>query len=327
MTSNTTPQHIMILGISERSGTNFLYSLLKLHQDVTPMSFSGEDFLLHSSKNIARYVFETSQNWHQKWGGGINISDFQQQLFRSVGKGLLNEFLTPTDGAQTSHILSKTPDTQGVEWAHSLLPSSRIIFLTRNPTSTIESGRKSFGWSYQQGVKRWRSSARRILEMTNRFPDNTLIVKYEDLILQQEAELNRIMEFASLPPEKYQFDKLKDLKILGSSRIRKSDGTLTWEGDASEGTQTKLNPSHEVPSWLQNTLVLKCKTEYKSLGYPSLNLRLSTIISDQIKFLVLTLPDMMKFWGRKVKRLITFPIDPFTKWCKNQLGLEIETPH
>ena len=50
------PSPIFILGISQRSGTNFLFDLLCLHPDCGAPSIKWEDFLVDKSDLLVRYV-------------------------------------------------------------------------------------------------------------------------------------------------------------------------------------------------------------------------------------------------------------------------------
>lgn len=321
------PQHIMLFGITQRCGTNYMYSLLDLHEEIQTMDFPGEDFLLHSAVHLGRYVYETSQNWHPMWGGGMNIQDFQAKLAKDLGTGLLSNFLIHKQDKTKTHLISKTPDTRGLAWAPVFFPNAKIIFLVRNPVATIESGRKSFGWTYSQGIHTWKASARRIINMSKKFPDQTTLVKYEDLIEHKEDTVNKILDFLNLDHSKFHFKNMDSIKLKGSSRTRKEDGKIDWSGETTTATIAALKTRLKIPEWLQRFILTACKKEYEALGYGELSKGKTRGVLDWIRYSSVVLPETVINAYRSGSKAIQSSQKGFRKWCKNQLGLEIETLH
>lgn len=319
------PQHIILLGITQRCGTNYLYSLLDLHQEIQTMAFPGEDFLLQSSEHLGRYVYETSLNWHSMWGGGMSIPDFQQKMASDIGKGLLSNFLSEKSQNQGTHVLSKTPDTRGVAWAPVLFPDAKVIFLVRNPVSTIASGRTSFGWTYSESMRRWRASARRILAMTQRWPQQTLVVRYEDLMEKKEEAITKILDFVQVDAGGFRFDQIDGIKILGSSKTRDTNGKIDWSGEDATPQSVKLKKKPQMPDWLQSFIYKWCSEEYIALGYENHTKSSGNGIVAWIRYSTFILPDLVKDAYRSGRKAIQSPNFGFQKWCKKQLGLEIET--
>ncbi len=318
-------QHILLLGITQRCGTNYLFSLLRLHQNIQPMAFPGEDFLLKSTDQLGRYVYETSSNWHAMWGGGINIPEYQRKLFSDLGQGLISNFLQPAETSDKTHVLSKTPDTNGVNWAPLIFPDSKLIFLVRNPASTIASGRKSFGWTYSESISRWKASANRISTMRQRFPDQTLLVRYEDLMEKKGETISGILTFLELDPQNYAFDQIEQINILGSSKSRNNDGKIDWSGEGSAPDSVTLSAKPEMPEWLQAFILERCKVQCEALGYSKSAKSSHSSILSWLKYSVLVFPDILKDAYRGMSKSIVSSNSAYQKWCKNQLGLEIET--
>lgn len=319
------PQHIILLGITQRCGTNYLFSLLGLHQKIQSMAFPGEDFLLKSSEHLGRYVFETSANWHAMWGGGISIPDYQKKLVADIGKGLIANFLQDQIQDPLTHLLSKTPDTQGAAWAPVLFPDSKIIFLVRNPVSTINSGRKSFGWTYSESIKRWKASADRIHSMLQRYPQQTMLVRYEELMEKKEEVVSRILDFVGLDHEGFSFDQIDEIKILGSSKSRNTDGKIDWSGEAAKSVSDSLLQKPQIPDWLQSGILARCSKQYRALGYQKPSKPSRNGLLDSGRYAVFIIPDLMKDLYRGIRNSTISTNSDFQKWCKNQLGLEIET--
>src|SRR5688572_5702764 len=80
---------VFILGIRPRSGTNFLWDLLRLHPDLSaPRAPVNEDFLVKHSDHLARYAADVRKHW-KKWD---RSEDIPNEILASVGRGLL-EFM------------------------------------------------------------------------------------------------------------------------------------------------------------------------------------------------------------------------------------------
>lgn len=317
------PQHIILLGITQRCGTNYLFSLLDLHQEISPMAFPGEDFLLQSAEHLGRYVYDTSSNWHAMWGGGINIQDYQKKLASDLGKGLTNNFLQAHNSS--THLLSKTPDTRGVVWAPALFPDSKIIFLVRNPVSTINSGRKSFGWTYSESMKRWKASADRIHSMLQKFPQQTMLVRYEDLMKNKKETVSKILDFVELDQEGFRFDQIDEIKVLGSSKSRNTDGKIDWSGETARPDSASFTQKPQIPDWLQTFIMNNCREQCEALGYEKAKKTSRNGIVAWGRYLPHLLPDLARDTFRTGRRIFQSYNSGFQKWCKNHLGLEIET--
>lgn len=315
----------MLLGITQRCGTNYLYKVLGLHEDVQKMSFSGEDFLLNSASYLGKYVYKTSANWHSMWGGGMDIPALQTKLASGIGQGLLSDFLLDGEATPHTHLLSKTPDTRGVEWAPYFFPNTKIIFLVRNPVDNIESGKKSFGWTYREGSKRWKASAQRILRMAKNHPDNTMIVRYEELMKDKESTVSKLLEFAGLRQEGLEIESLDQIKLLGSSSSRNRDGKIDWSGENTQPEPAHKNPVHSMPAWLKASIVRRCMPEYQALGYEKLPKNGNIGILALLKQSRLALIETAKDSYRTGLKALTAGDSSYKKWCKKLLGLEIET--
>ena len=59
---------IFILGILMRTGTNFLYDLVRLHLDCDVPTPVPEDYLVHCADLLAEYVGSVAANWRPHWG-------------------------------------------------------------------------------------------------------------------------------------------------------------------------------------------------------------------------------------------------------------------
>src|SRR3954462_3809893 len=129
------PTPIFILGILERSGTNFLWDLVSAHPDVGIRAPIYEDNLLRSAHLLQRYVDDVASRWQDpRW----NVSpDEPRELLRHIGGGIA-EFITP--GATTPYVVVKTPNVDNLSMFFELFPESPLVLLVRDGRNVTESG-------------------------------------------------------------------------------------------------------------------------------------------------------------------------------------------
>jgi protein-tyrosine sulfotransferase len=220
---------IFILGVMPRSGTNFVYNLLCLHAHCEGVGIRDmpEDSLLYNADLLARYVNNVSSFWCRHGLRGkddpvrqqSNI-DLKENLFRSLGAGLTSylDHLNQNNGKKP--LVTKTPFVRNLRYFYQLFPTARLIILMRDGRAVVESNHKSFGMSYEVGMHRWTAAAQEIIDFDNKYRNSErqyLIVKYEDILDNLEAEMGRILEFLELDPDAYDFETAINLPIFGSS--------------------------------------------------------------------------------------------------------------
>lgn len=274
---NQTLQHIALLGILERSGTNFLYNTLIQHPEITEMAPVGEDFLLKESDFLLSYCKRTAKNWHSMWGGGMDAEAQLSELKRGIGKGLLS-YLSPTE-IPTDYICSKTPSTLGIENFSQFFPDSKVILLVREPVNTIASGIKSFGWTWRGATRDWQASAKRILDFHHRKDTDSLIVRYEELIHQPMETLTGIFRFAGISETGITKEMITNQPVVGSSTYGKNTDDINWQGVQAGADFNPTAIPASVPKWAIQQVSQATNTLRRELGYsesisvPSLEIR------------------------------------------------------
>lgn len=223
---NTGRRVIFILGISARSGTNFLANLLVRHPDCDRPARLGEDFLLANSEHLARFSDGVYDDWNGRWG--VTPED-QQELDRALGAGLCS-FL----GQRTTSrvVVSKTPGLEGLEQFFRFFPDASLLILVRDGRAIVESGMRSFNWRREGAIHAVAGAAARINRFRHRksIPNNRYrIVRFEDLWLNPEKEMRRLMGYLGLDPEIYDFASLDELPVVGSSETAREGGKVSWQ--------------------------------------------------------------------------------------------------
>jgi hypothetical protein len=237
---------ILVVGISRRSGTNFLASLLQLHPDCAPPEAPlREDHLLRDADLLLEYARRASERWPHRWG---DREAARKRLEGHLGDGIA-AFLHHGVGAP--RVVSKTPSPEHLSSYPALLPGARVIVLLRDGRSTVASLVHGFKWSFAKAVDEWARGAEAILDFQHRVlpshPDlHARIVKYEDVVAKPREELASLLEFCDLDANRFDFDRAIDAPVIGSSFARADGGKLTWQPlEREEG----FDPTERYSSW------------------------------------------------------------------------------
>ena len=250
---------VFVLGIMQRSGTDFTRSILGLHQDCQVCNVIHEDYLMEHLDLLIHYAESSYKRWNPKWDieGHVGPPDF---LCRCIGDGLISflksqfaESLGETSGAVDcpelfgKTLITKTPSVVNLRHFFRFFPDSHLLILVRDGRSVVESGVRSFDWDYERAMHRWADAARSIIEF-RQDPANMnfkhMLIRYEDLNENTEEEARKIFSFLGLDVATYDFSAARTLPVQGSSDSRKNKASkVHWRPmQKSEGFNT-------VPRW------------------------------------------------------------------------------
>jgi hypothetical protein len=223
------PAPILVVGVSRRSGTNFLARLLTLHEDCAPPAPPVlEDHLLRDAPALVEYARRASERWMERWG---DREDARRRLERHLGDGLA-AFLA--DGSAARRVVSKTPSPEHLDLAAALMPDASVIVLLRDGRSTVQSLISGFRFSFRKAVDEWAAGAATIVAYRRRITrlecvPRVRFVRYEDLVADTERELRALLEFCNLDPARFDFAAAAAAPVIGSSFQRTDGGHMTWE--------------------------------------------------------------------------------------------------
>jgi hypothetical protein len=209
--SSTDP--IFILGISQRSGTNFLFDLLCLHPDCAAPATNWEDFLVAKSDLLVEYVNSVYSGWRRR-GTSQEVEDL---LYEHLGNGLISVL---SSRVKEKRLVTKTPSVRNLNYFFKLFPRAYLLLLVRDGRAVVESRVKTFGEKYETAMRIWADGANDIVRF-NQSADGSsskyLIVRYEDLYNNLDAELRRIFVFLGLEADRYDFNAAVNMPVRGSS--------------------------------------------------------------------------------------------------------------
>ena len=259
---------IIVLSALPRSGTNYLSALLALHPSCR-QSRIPEDFFLANSALLIRFCDSVTDSWDAWWrqhSGGT------PRLAQSVGAALLNHADPgPQDEARPdARLLLRSPTIEGINAASLLFPDAHILILVRSGPETVESGRRSFGWGYDDAIRAWLRSARRLLSFIGSSdPRRCRLVRFEDLVTDPLQEISGILEFLELDDTQYPFRQVDSVPVLGSSSFGRADGEpVHWRPVPKTDDFDPLSRAHGWPARRQKRSTWLGGAERAQLGYP-----------------------------------------------------------
>ena len=270
----TTPPSIFILGITQRSGTNYLHDLLALHPDCRPGGVIFEDFLIHYSDPLARYVSTIYDHWSPEWNVLEKIGP-EEVLFECLGNGLLEFLARQWKSASTElnprqRLLSKTPSVVNLRHFFRFFPHAHLLIVVRDGRAIAESAHRSFNTAYERSFQELAAGAREILRfkrVTNQETHPFSIVRYEDLYPDPEPRLRELFPFLGLDPQTFDFDKARNLPVRGSSDVKQTEGQLHWKPVEKKADFNPLNRFAHWPPALHERFAWVVGPYLAELGY------------------------------------------------------------
>jgi hypothetical protein len=262
-----------ILGIAPRSGTNYLYRLLGRHPDCRAPGPIWEDFLLHHADLLACYAARVVGSWDPRWGAAEAVGG-EDAVLHELGDGLLRLLgrqLREEDDAAGRVFLTKTPSVGGLDHFMRLFPAARALVLVRDGRALVESGVRSFGWRYEDAMRRWADAATQIaafLERHRGLDSPVRLVRYEDLVAAEARTLTEIFGFLGLDPARYDFAGAREMGVTGSSELR-SSGQIHWKTVERRADFDPLRRHAHWPRARHERFVWLAGPQMEALGYAS----------------------------------------------------------
>jgi protein-tyrosine sulfotransferase len=226
---------VFILGIAERSGTNYLQDLLRLHPDcdVDGLELEEDHFVTYADL-LTRYIDLASRHW-KAWWGPEQLQKERDLVCECIGDGLVfylrlqvrnRRVLTGKASADKplQVLVTKTPDVTNLNLFFKLFPNADLLILVRDGRAVVESAVRTFYRSFAEEARQWATRAAAIRSFTESESNRGrryLIVRYEDLYTKTEEELHRIMSFLRMDPAPYDFEAAVNLSVRGSSSLRR----------------------------------------------------------------------------------------------------------
>lgn len=262
---------ILVVGVTQRSGTNYLHELLRLHPDLAAPRRILEDYLTAGADQLADGVREITRRYMPEW---IAPHEAEAQLLRRVGDALLDWLaedagLAPDDARR---LLTKSPGAFGVRGLAALAPGAHLVLLVRDGRDVTASGMRGLGWRFTEGLDTWLAGAREFLRLTGRpLPLGVQVrtVRYEDVVADPVGEVTDLLRWLDLDPDRWDAAAARSLPVVGSSFHTGGAEHVHW---APLDRPDDFDPRGRAADWpdeLHARFVLRASTELRAFGYPA----------------------------------------------------------
>ena len=259
---------IILLSACPRSGSNYLENLLSLHPHCRK-SKVPEDFFLANSETLLNFCRSVADSWDDWW---LQRLGGPTRLAMHIGTALLR-FADPgpeEEGPVSDfRLMLRSPTTEGIAAATTLFPNARVLVLVRDGPATVELGRRSFGWPYEEAMQAWRQSVRRILTfLASADGPRCQLIRFEDLTADPAREIARVIAFLGLDPALYPFNRVDEIPVFGSSSFGRTEGEgVHWRPVPKDPSFDPLARAQSWPAHRLARFAWLAGAEQRKLGY------------------------------------------------------------
>ena len=247
---------IFILGMLQRSGTNFLRDLLVRHPACAGTEVVAEDFLVHHAELLEEYCDWVHGHWADQYYPE-EVEEGRVRLMRRLGDGLLEFVRESVEGRRP---VVKTPSVRNIRLFYELFEDADLLVIVRDGRDLVESGMRSFGWGFEEAVRNWAHAVRTIRAFEERVGAANRrwrLVRYEDLVTDLEGALRAVFDTVGLDPRDFDFEAAGNLPVRGSSTYRGGRDEVHWEAVGQTDTFRPLRRWADSVSYTHLTLPTK----------------------------------------------------------------------
>lgn len=259
--------HIVIGGL-QRSGTSLLRAIIGSHSDITLLQWDVPlltKFLdIYKDKKIsqkdAKVIIQDIVNHPKIKETNIKynieilnrtIEEKENYIYEDLYIILQKHYLSQTNG---NNIGIKTPHNElNSNEILKRFPNTKFIHIVRNPLDTLtslnEANRKWWNskTNYFHHMKLWQESAEIGLSNSTKYPNNYLLIKYENLILNPEKTIISMCNF---------------LDINFKEEMLQMNNHPGWKGDNSSFNKNKVQSKFSTSSIGRYKNTIKKETIY-----------------------------------------------------------------
>lgn len=236
---------IFLHGLTVRTGTNFMGRFFNKHPEiqVVPFGETTQEFPL--LKNL--HEFEKAFNAVRNDYHGPKEHYVWKEFMPYLGDAFM-KFLMDKHKDEKNAYFVKDPNFNNIGNFFDIFPEQRLIIILRDGRDIVSSSIKAsiYKRSYHSWTKHYLRKVSRAVKRHQYFysymwaervkdfnkflssdayksnRDKVLVVKYEEILQQPEAEGKRIFEFCGVSSEKEILDQLRNIEVMGSSFLGKS---------------------------------------------------------------------------------------------------------
>lgn len=185
--------------VAERMRSDFRTTAARIRGDEPSGKMEHE--LYPIGYDSALYSLEEAEVMLERWQAAVSGEPDTAALARATGRLITDLGQRHAQLAGKPLWINKTPEIPrfGRE-IHQCLPSSRIILLIRDGRQVIQSA-SQLGWAEAKEIATWwKGLIEETREAATDHPDHYLEMRYEDLVRDPVAEVDRLLFFLGLEP-------------------------------------------------------------------------------------------------------------------------------
>lgn len=224
-----TPAPVFIIGVMNRSGTNFLANLLLEHPQFQIPEFIWEDYFLADADLLEQYVEKTSVHWSKKARSEKKL--IRSSLLERFGATMLSFARERTEPGK--RLLFKTPVPWNLSFFPEMFNGAYLILVMRDGRDVAASAARTFTYAPpKHWMARWAAGTRTILSFLEKTAESypkLRYVRFEDLVQNPKPVIRDLLDFIEAPAQSYQWQNVESLPVRGSSALADGGGKVHWE--------------------------------------------------------------------------------------------------
>ena len=259
---------LLVVGLTQRTGTNWLDTLLGCHPALRRPRRVHEDHLADGANQLADGLRAITSHWQPDW---LDPRRANQQLAHRVGATLLDWLAEDAGVDGSTRLLTRTPGTGRLASLLELVGDADVVLLARDGRDVVASGMAGLGWTFTEGVDRWVHGARQALGVLGRpLPPGPRVrlVRHEDLVADLHGTLEPLLQWAHLDPEELDWDRAACAPVVGSSYVRGGAAEVHWDPVERPPGFDPRGRAADWPPLRQARFALRARVEQAALGYP-----------------------------------------------------------
>jgi protein-tyrosine sulfotransferase len=241
--------------VASRCGTNFLAAMLELYPGLTlsPNQINESHFLTpaHHLMNYGDAFFHA----YPKNADRIGRYDFLT-LFGSSFLAYLHSY-TPTG----ERMLVKVATVKHLRYFPIVFPLEHLLMVLRDGRDVVCSTMKTWPNSdFKEICHRWNNGAKLMIDFYDYYKgrQSYWMVKYEDVLSEPRKFIEQACDRFGLDINKFPFDKIQSLPVIGSSVHSRNGGKVAWNPIEKP---KKFNPVGRWKAWTE-----KQKSTFKKIA-------------------------------------------------------------
>lgn len=291
-TNESLPIPVLCFGLTVRTGTNYIGSLMSHSTQVTsvPKTISHGEFPLLRKQIINKFEDLIASFNYAAFG----VDNIPESIFQKGLAEILCSYFVKRYEIETPYVFFKDPSSVlGAQKVYAYFPNAKIFFTVRDGRDFVASFSKGsklkrrkyskmkkikmsikafFGLNFVLASRQYSNAVENLIfvlkQLETLFPEKEFrVFKYEDLYLNAKDEIPKLFAYLDIPLTPQELDAMCNADVVGSSFYDSKKNVQNWK-KAKRGKD--FNPVgrwkkwNRVQKWIFNRIAGKANL---ALGY------------------------------------------------------------